>query len=41
VWSAPRFVSAFLFTCKAFDDERAVAYTTTFFGMESFERHAF
>ena len=41
VWTGPRFVSAVLFTCKAFDEHEAIDYTTRYFGMETFESHAF
>lgn len=34
VWSAARFFSAILYTCKAFDTAAAVAYARDFFGVE-------
>jgi len=30
-----------LFTCKVFDDDRAVAYVKDFFGLTDFDHHAF
>ena len=41
VWTGPRFVSTVLFTCKVFDDDRAVAYVKDFFGLTDFDHHAF
>ena len=41
VWSAARFVSIVLFTCKRFDEEAAVGYVREFFGLTEFERRAF
>src|SRR5262245_26532620 len=41
VWTGPRFVSAVLFTCKTFDDDRAVAYVEDFFGLGELDHHAF
>ena len=41
VWTGPSFVSTVLFTCKAFDDDRAVAYVKDFFGLSDFDHHAF
>lgn len=34
VWSAQRFFSVLLYTCKAFDEVAAIAYTRTFFASE-------
>ena len=41
VWTGPRFVSTVLFTCKAFADDLAVAYTKDCFGLTDFEHRAF
>ena len=41
VWSGPRFVSAVLFTCKAFDEREAIDYTIEYFGLGAFESHSF
>ena len=41
VWTRPRFVSAVLFTCKAFDDHEAIDYTTSFFGLSRFASQGF
>ena len=41
VWTGPRFVAIVLFTCKAFDEHAAIAYTTRSLGMRQFEAHAF
>lgn len=41
VWSSAKFFSAVLFTCKAFDVERAVSYTKDYFGATEVEHQAF
>jgi S-adenosylmethionine decarboxylase len=41
VWTGPRFVSALLFTCKAFDVDEAIDYTTAFFGLARFSSEEF
>jgi S-adenosylmethionine decarboxylase len=41
VWTGPRFVAVVLFTCKAFDLEAAIEYTTRAWSMREFEAHAF
>jgi len=41
VWTGARFVAVVLFTCKAFDEQAAIAYTTRALGMGQFEAHAF
>jgi S-adenosylmethionine decarboxylase len=41
VWTGPRFVSAVLFTCKAFDEHDAISYTRDYLGLRTFESHAF
>jgi S-adenosylmethionine decarboxylase len=41
VWSGPRFVSAVLFTCKAFDEDEAIAFTSDFFGLSTLEHCSF
>ncbi len=32
-WTAPRFLSIVIYTCKAFDEDRALAYTRDAFGI--------
>lgn len=34
VWSGPRFLSALLYTCKGFDEARAIDFTRDYFGIE-------
>jgi S-adenosylmethionine decarboxylase len=41
VWTGPRFISALLFTCKAFDENEAIRYTRDYFGLGAFETHPF
>jgi len=42
VWSGPRFLSALLYTCKGFDEARAIAFTREYFGIErEVATHAF
>jgi S-adenosylmethionine decarboxylase len=41
VWTGPRFVSALLFTCKAFDEQEAITYTRDYFGLSTFDTHSF
>jgi hypothetical protein len=41
IWTGPRFAAVVLFTCKVFDEEAAIAYTTRSFSMREFEAHAF
>ena len=41
VWTGPRFVAVVLFTCKVFDEEAAIEYTTRSFSMRELEAHAF
>jgi hypothetical protein len=41
VWSRPRFLSVVAFTCKRFDEQEAVAATTTFFEMAEVEWMSF
>jgi S-adenosylmethionine decarboxylase len=41
VWSGPRFVSVVLFTCKAFDEGEAIAFTKEFFGLSALEHSSF
>ena len=41
VWSSKKFFAAVLFTCKAFDTERAVSYTTECFGASEIEHRLF
>jgi hypothetical protein len=41
VWTVPRFVSALLFTCKAFDEHEAITYTRDYFGLGTFDTHPF
>lgn len=41
VWSKRRFFAAVLFTCKAFDERAALAFTREFFGAKDLEHRAF
>jgi len=41
VWTGSRFAAVVLFTCKAFDEEAAIEYTTRSWSMQEFEAHAF
>src|SRR3954451_17459214 len=41
VWSVPRFLSLIVFTCKAFDADRAIAVTKEFFAMAELESTGF
>jgi S-adenosylmethionine decarboxylase len=41
VWSAARFFSIVLFTCKGFDEAAAVRYTREFFGADEVESLSF
>ena len=41
VWSGPKFVSVILYTCAAFDEERATACTREFFELREWEAAAF
>lgn len=41
VWSKRRFFAAVLFTCKAFDEQAALAFTREFFGAKDLEHRAF
>ena len=41
VWTAARFVAVVLFTCKAFDESAAVAYTADCFGLSEYESRSF
>ncbi len=41
VWSAARFMSTVLFTCKRFDEDAAVLYVREFFGLTELERRSF
>ena len=41
-WTGPRFLSIVLYTCKGFDESRAVAFTRDFFAIEGeIVTHAF
>jgi hypothetical protein len=33
-WSAPKFLSVLLYTCKGFDEQAALAFTRTYFATE-------
>lgn len=33
-WSAQKFLSVLLYTCKGFDEQAALAYTRTYFGID-------
>jgi len=41
VWSAAKFFAAVLFTCKAFDTEKALRYTEKSFGTSEIEHKLF
>jgi S-adenosylmethionine decarboxylase len=41
IWTAARFASAVLFTCKAFDEREAIDYTRDYLGLTTFESHSF
>ena len=41
VWSSSKFFAVLLFTCKAFDNEEAVAFTQDFFGAAEIEFSTF
>ena len=41
VWSKRRFFAAVLFTCKAFDEPTALAFTREFFGARDLEHRTF
>ena len=41
VWTGPRFLAVVLFTCTAFDEVEAVAYTRRFFALGAHEAQGF
>ena len=41
VWTGPRFVAVVLFTCKAFDDQAAIDYTSRTLSLGNYDTHAF
>ena len=41
VWSSVKFFAVVLFTCKTFDTERALSYTTEYFGASEIEHQLF
>ncbi|MEM7020645.1 MAG: S-adenosylmethionine decarboxylase [Pseudomonadota bacterium] len=41
VWSSKKFFAAVLFTCKEFDAEEAIKYTSEFFSTSEIESQAF
>ncbi|HSS67149.1 MAG TPA: hypothetical protein VLK34_01270 [Nocardioidaceae bacterium] len=41
VWSRPRFLSVVAFTCKSFDEQKAIDATAGFFGMSDVEWTSF
>lgn len=41
VWTGQRFLSVVVFTCKSFDDSRALEFTRTFFRMSRTAHRAF
>ena len=41
VWTEARFVAVVLFTCKAFDDQAAIEYTSRTLSLGDFDTHAF
>lgn len=41
-WEQPRlFFSVDIYTCKAFDEQKAVGFTKAFFGIDSVQSHGF
>jgi S-adenosylmethionine decarboxylase len=41
VWTGPRFVSAVIYTCKAFDERTAIEFMKSFFRADELATHAF
>jgi S-adenosylmethionine decarboxylase len=41
VWETARFLSIVIYTCKGFDEQRAIAFTRDFFGVTELEHLAF
>jgi hypothetical protein len=41
VWSKKRFFAAVLFTCKAFENEKALQFTRDYFGASELEHRSF
>lgn len=41
VWTEARFLACIAFTCKAFDSDRAVAFTSSFFRMDDIASQVF
>lgn len=41
IWSNAKFFSGIIYTCKAFDEQKALEITKTFFGMDSVESQSF
>lgn len=41
VWSQAKFFSGILYTCKSFDEEKALLFTKAFFGMNEVESQSF
>jgi hypothetical protein len=41
VWTSARFLALVVFTCKAFDDDRAVTFTRDWFAMSDLEHTSF
>ena len=41
VWESAKLVSVVVYTCKAFDEARAVAFTRAFFGVRELEQMSF
>ena len=41
VWSKKQFFAVVLFTCKAFDTERALQFTRSYFGATELEHREF
>lgn len=41
VWSDAKFFSGILYTCKTFDEEKAIAFTKEFFGMKEVVSESF
>jgi S-adenosylmethionine/arginine decarboxylase-like enzyme len=41
VWTGPRFVAVVLFTCKTFDEQAAIEYTSRTLSVREYDSHAF
>ncbi len=41
IWSNARFFSGIIYTCRKFDEKKAVSFTKKFFRMKVIEKQAF